>query len=95
MRKVKCTRGETLVETLVSLLIIMFAILFLTGSVVTAARSNAKMKTLDNSLHYGGTPVSGTVTLSDDDGTTEDVEITVDIFTDNDYVYYFKSNETA
>lgn len=87
MKKIRDVRGETLVETLAALLIIMFAVLFLTGSVVTAARSNAKMRNIDNSVHFNGDPESGTVVISGDTG-TDDVEIAVNVYTDNGYRYY-------
>ncbi len=42
MRKLKKNAGETLAETLVSLVIIALALLMLPGAVVAAARVNAK-----------------------------------------------------
>ena len=52
MKKLKSTRGETLVETLVSLLIIVLTFAFLTTSAITAAKINAKVRQRDVSFRY-------------------------------------------
>ena len=41
MKKLRSRRGETLVETLVSLLIVVLCLSFLATAIVTAARINA------------------------------------------------------
>ena len=95
MRKLYDRHGETLVETLVALLIIMFSILFLTGSVITTARVNAKMRKQDNSLHYGASDETSTdsdVIISTDLAKTDDDQsIKVKVYTENDYRYYTRS----
>lgn len=92
MNKIRDNRGETLVESLVSLLIIMFAMLFLTGSVVAAARANAKMQNTDNSLHYGTidetSAVSEVLISSDPYSTDDDINIEVTAFEQNGYKHY-------
>lgn len=45
MKKIFNNHGESLIETLVSLLIIALCILMLQGSIVTAARVNKKTRT--------------------------------------------------
>ena len=47
MRKLRSRRGETLVETLVSLLIVVLVMAFLATSIVAATRVNAKMRDAD------------------------------------------------
>lgn len=47
MRKLRSRRGETLVETLVSLLIVVLVMAFLATSIVAATRVNAKVRDAD------------------------------------------------
>ena len=47
MKKLRSRRGETLVETLVSLLIVVLVMAFLATSIVAATRVNAKMRDAD------------------------------------------------
>lgn len=90
MIKLKDSRGETLVETLAALLIIMFAMIFLTSSVISAVKVNAKMKNTDNSIHYSSADSSdGTITISVTGNTEIDDEtVSADVFSENDYIYY-------
>ena len=52
MRKLRSRRGETLVETLVSLLIVVLVMAFLATSIVAATRVNAKMRDADVAVRY-------------------------------------------
>ena len=53
MKKLRSRRGETLVETLVSLLIVVLVMAFLATSIVAATRVNAKMRDADVAVHLG------------------------------------------
>lgn len=44
MKKIRSRRGETIIETLVSVLIISATFLFLTGAVTASARVNSRLK---------------------------------------------------
>lgn len=55
MKKLRSRRGETLVETLVSLLIVVLVMAFLATSIVAATRVNAKMRDADVAVRYDGT----------------------------------------
>ena len=68
MTKARKTRGETIVEALVSMLIISLVFVFLVNAVVTSAHINASVKTEGALLELpSGTPTSeeATVTLKD------------------------------
>ena len=56
MKKLKDSRGETLVETMVSILIAVLAFSFLAMAAVTAAKLNARVRDTDLSFRYEATP---------------------------------------
>ncbi len=92
MKKLRSRRGETLVETLVSLLIVVLCLSFLATAIVTAARINAGARDTDVSVRYGsGTSAPQTVAVTPrgiyagDAGFTETVTLHT---TDNGYRYY-------
>lgn len=69
-KKLRSQRGDTLVETLAALLIVVLTMAFLATSIVTAARINAGVRETDTSLHYdGSTPVQRTLTITRQGGT--------------------------
>ena len=86
IRSAACdTRGETLVETLVSVLIVAACVLMLSTAIVTAANINAKaqqnLATVDEAATGAGNDdgvvkdESGvTVTFTDSNGATSDVK---------------------
>ncbi|MGN0169638.1 MAG: hypothetical protein ACI39H_02625 [Lachnospiraceae bacterium] len=51
-KKLKSRSGETLVETLFSMLVIVLAVIMIAGSVVTAARVNKSAADMDTALRY-------------------------------------------
>ena len=63
MKKLKNQKGETLVETLVSLLIIVLVFVFLTGSAVAAAKINPKSRDTDVSFRYSDAQSEGSAQL--------------------------------
>lgn len=89
--RLQSSEGETIVETLVTMIILSLAVLMLTGAVVTAARVNAKADNTDTAFTVSGetTPESGTVTVTDGSGATGAATWNVQVYkTENDYIYY-------
>ena len=87
LKKLKSSRGESLGETLVSLLIASLAIVLLAGAIVTAGRINASLQN-DDVVFRRGTPTesvgSATLTMGSDS-----VSVPVNVYsTENDYSYY-------
>ncbi len=87
LKKLKSSRGESLGETLVSLLIASLAIVLLAGAIVTAGRINASLQN-DDVVFRRGTPAesvgSATLTMGSDS-----VSVPVNVYsTENDYSYY-------
>jgi len=87
LKKLKSSRGESLGETLVSLLIASLAIVLLAGAIVTAGRINASLQN-DDVVFRRGTPAEsvGSVTLTMG---SDSVSVPVNVYsTENDYSYY-------
>ncbi len=87
LKKLNSSRGESLGETLVSLLIASLAIVLLAGAIVTAGRINASLQN-DDVVFRRGTPTesvgSATLTMGSDS-----VSVPVNVYsTENDYSYY-------
>ena len=70
MRKLRSRRGETLVETLVSLLIVVLVMAFLATSIVAATRVNAKIRDADVAVRYDGISEPASLTVSSGRGPT-------------------------
>lgn len=98
MNKLKDKRGETLIESLVSVLIAALAFAFLATAAVSAEKINAKTRNTDISFRYTAV---GTVGAADEKTTSEaaaTVTLTgsgtltssssVKLYTYNDYHYY-------
>lgn len=101
-KKLKSTSGETLVETLFAMLVIVLAVMVIAGGVVTAARINKKAKDLDTTFQ-----MSNVVTVTDEakpevtitHGSVEPDKVpdkvSIDAWQTNDnnkYYYYSKKN---
>ena len=88
MNKLRNNRGETLVESLVSILIAVLAFGILATSVVTAEKINAKTRNTDVMFRYDG------ATKQDQDkeielkGAVESGSGTVSLYENNGYYYY-------
>ena len=91
-KKLRSQRGDTLVETLAALLIVVLTMAFLATSIVAAARINAGVRETDTSLHYDGSaaPVQGTLTITRrGTGTGSTVNKSVSVYeTAGGYRYY-------
>ena len=91
MNRLKDNRGETLIESLVSLRILSMTIAFLAGASTTAARLNAKVRDTDVSFRYAAEStdnarieLQGSVSL---DGIKSGLQ-TVTLYENNGYLYY-------
>lgn len=83
MKKIFNNHGESLIETLVSLLIIVLCILMLQGSIVTAAKVNKKTRTNIEPFALADSSSTGKNIKCNDKDT--DIEIYV---TKGGYYYY-------
>ena len=93
MNKLRNNRGETLVESLVSILIAVLAFGILATSVVTAEKINAKTRNTDVMFRYATAPTEPTdpknpptVTLTGKNGKTGSGDVT--LYKSNGYYYY-------
>ena len=99
-KKIKSVRGESLVETLYSTLVISVAFLVMAGGIVAAAKVNSKIKNADVTLDVQGIGIDnplgdGTVTFSNSEGNTYVVDNVSFYSTEKDgdgngYIYYEK-----
>lgn len=91
MNRLKDNRGKTLIESLVSLLILTMTFAFLAVASTTAARLNAKVRDTDVSFRYAEestdnarVELQGSVSL---DGIKSGLQ-TVTLYENNGYLYY-------
>ena len=64
-QKLRSQRGDTLMETLAALLLVVLTMAFLATSLVTAARINAGVRQTDTALKYdNATSETGTLTIT-------------------------------
>ena len=91
MNRLKDNRGETLIESLVSLLILTMTFAFLAVASTTAGRLNAKVRDTDVSFRYAvestdnaRVELQGSVSL---DGIKSGLQ-TVTLYENNGYLYY-------
>lgn len=89
MKKLLQKRGETLVESLVSILLVTFIMLFLSTAIVAAARINRQLRDTDISYKsdQDRTASAGTLTVEGDNQVTVTSPILV-YESENGYVYY-------
>lgn len=89
MKKLLQKRGETLVESLVSILLVTFIMLFLSTAIVAAARINRQLRDTDISYKSSKTRTAsaGMLTVKADNQETVTSPILV-YQSENGYVYY-------
>lgn len=86
MNRLAGNRGETLIESLTSILIAALVFAFLSGAAVTAAKINAGTKSIDTSFHYsneGGKDAKVKLT-----GKRLEAEGQIELYENNGYYYY-------
>lgn len=102
-KKLQSKAGETIAETLVTMIILSLAVLMLAGAVVTAARVNKQADNTDTSFKTGAAVSTGTdspkVIISEENATggtggTSSAEIPVQVYQSpknnlgKSYIYY-------
>lgn len=91
-KKLENQKGETLVETLVSILTISLTIAFLTTASLTSARINDKVRDTDVSFRYSEAAPGEQQTLSlRGDGLTGTAR--VQLYEENGFLYYTAAQE--
>ena len=94
MNKLRDNRGETLIESLVSVLIAVLAFVVLATSVVTAEKINAQTRNTDVMFRYATAPTNSTdpptVTLNGKNG--KNGTGMVSFYESNGYYYYTYNN---
>lgn len=91
--KFQSTSGETIAETLVTMIVLSLAVLMLAGAVVTAAKVNKHADNTDTAFRTGNKlDGSYSVTITDSDSSSS-VSVPVQVYqTDNEsntkYIYY-------
>lgn len=89
IRKLKSNSGETLVETLFALLVVVLAMTMLAGSIISAARVNKGAENLDTAFHLTDEGTVGSVTVEHGSGGNTAVPIKAYQTDDqNKYCYY-------
>ena len=95
LKRLKDIAGETLVETLIAVIVIVLALTMLAGAIVTAARVNSAAQSLGTAFNYSASAdVEGTqsVTITHDSADPTTVEVTGrQTADDNKYQYYYKA----
>lgn len=89
-KKIHSTSGETIAETLVTMIILSLAVLMLAGAVVTSARINSKADNTDTAFTAAATtsPSEGYINFTYESG-SEKIYIPINYYkTGNDYIYY-------
>lgn len=90
--KLQSRSGETIAETLVTMVILSLAVLMLAGAVVTAARINKKADNTDTAFSVKDeVGIERDITITDNSqvGEVDPVTIHVTLYTTkNDYQYY-------
>lgn len=91
-KKLRSQRGDTLMETLAALLLVVLTMAFLATSLVTAARINAGVRQTDTALKYDaadGETKTLTITRQGGAATDRPVEKNVKVYeTKGGYRYY-------
>ena len=100
MKKLSSKRGETLVEMLVSIALLVLAMSILSAMLAAAYNSDVAARDMDEKLQEdlkaaedtedpSASPHGGTVTIKPDDGSAE-VTISVNIYGDKDGLHSYK-----
>lgn len=91
-KKISNTAGETIAETLVTMIILSMAVLMLAGAVVTSARVNKQADNTDTAFSTQNENISDKnveITDSTKSGTDATIRITTEFHTtQNNYKYY-------
>ena len=86
--KLSSNSGESIVETLVTMIILSLAVVMLSGAVVTSSRVNQRAENADTAfINSQNQPVSHMISILK--GTGEGANLNVNLYqTENGYIYY-------
>ena len=93
MKKLKSEKGETLVETLISIIIVVISVAFMVNSVTVASKINAKVKEAVGSqisFTYEDAEETGTGSMTTVPEILDNSTVSVKIYESNGYYYYIK-----
>ena len=93
MKKLKSDKGETLVETLVSIIIVFISVAFMVTSVTVASKINARVKEAVGSqisFTYEDAEETGTGSMTTVPEILDNSTVSVKIYESNGYYYYIK-----
>ena len=91
MKKLTSARGETIIETLVSILVITVIFLCLSTAIVSAARVNASVRNADTAFRYSDIASRSSKTVSvtqKGEASPKETFPVTDYATKNGYHYY-------
>ncbi len=92
MKKLLNKKGETLIETLMAMIVATLVVLFLATSITTASRVNKEVEEIDTSFNYptdaSANRTDLTVTIKDKDSKIVGSE-TVNGYTDDNGTYHY------
>ena len=92
-KKLRSQRGDTLMETLAALLLVVLTMAFLATSLVTAARINAGVRQTNTVLKYdNATGKQGTLTITSDKSNSTAYKTVTVYETEGGYRYYVYPN---
>ena len=93
MKKLKSEKGETLVETLISSIIVVISVAFMVTSVTVASKINARVKDAVGSrisFTYDDAKEEGPGSMTTVPEILDNSTVTVKIYESNGYYYYIK-----
>ncbi len=87
--KLRSSYGETIVETLVTMIVLSLAMIMLSGAVVTSARVNQKADNTETTFTTDAqTSTPGTITIQEN-GSSSPAGLNVTVYeTEHGYFYY-------
>ena len=89
LKKLKSKNGETLVETLISMLIVVLSVTMLAGSIVTAARINQTAKEMNVPVQLDTVQTSDAVVYLTHGTSYDSINVTLYTTADPTVPYYY------
>lgn len=87
-KKLKTNRGESMVETLISIMVLTFVFVMLSNTLVAVSKGNSAVLPEDTAFHYNGEKLTSEKVKITINGVTSEVSGYSVYKTDNDYYYY-------
>lgn len=87
-KRLKDNRGESMIETLISIMVLTFVFVMLSNTLVVSTKGNSVVHPEDTAFHYDGTKLSSEHVNITINGATSAVPGYSVYKTSNDYFYY-------